>query len=60
MHSLELGAVWNGEIINHKECAEEILDTPEELELMALFCIGHPAEELNSNRKPIKDLLIKE
>lgn len=59
-HSLGLGAVWNGEIRNHKECVKKALGTSDELELMALFCLGHPAEEPDSNRKPIEELLIKE
>lgn len=58
-HSLGLGAVWNGEILNHKECVEEVLETPEKLELMAVFCIGHPAEEPTSDRVPLEDLLIR-
>lgn len=58
-HSLGLGAVWNGEILNHRGCVEEVLETPEELELMALFCIGHPAERPTSNRLPLEDLVMR-
>lgn len=58
-HSLGLGAVWNGEILNHKECVENVLETRGGLKLMALFCIGHPAEEPASNRLPLKDLIIE-
>ncbi|KXB05758.1 hypothetical protein AKJ49_00130 [candidate division MSBL1 archaeon SCGC-AAA382A03] len=58
-HALGLGAVWNGEILNHKKCVEKILETPESLELMAIFCIGNPAENPTSERIPLEDLLIE-
>ncbi len=59
VHSLGLGAVWNGEILNHRDRVREVLGTPENLELMALFCIGHPAEEPSSSREPLEDLVIR-
>jgi len=58
-HSLGLGAVWNGEILNHKRCVRKVLETPENLELMAVFCIGHPAEESTSDRLPLEELVIE-
>lgn len=57
-HSLGLGAVWNGEILNRREEAEKVLDTPENLELMAVLCIGHPKEkERKSERKPLTEIV---
>ncbi len=57
-HSLNLGAVWNGEILNHKECVGEVVKTGSNLELMALLCFGHPGEKPSSNRVPLEDLII--
>jgi len=57
-HSLNLGACWLGEILNKKEKVAEILQVPEEFELMAVIAVGHPtAEERNSERKPLKELV---
>ncbi len=57
-HSLGLGAVWNGEILNHEECVKKITKVPDHLELMAVFCIGQPAEEPESERKQLGELLV--
>lgn len=59
VHSLGLGAVWNGEILNHEESVQDVLETPENLELMALFCIGHPAEKPTSSRVSLENLVIE-
>lgn len=60
IHAFGLGGVWNGEILNHKDCLDNILNPPDNLELMAVFCIGHPAESPTSERKPLSDLIIED
>ncbi len=59
-HGRGLGAVWLGEILKEKERVREILEVPEECELMAVLALGHPAEEPGpGNRKPLDDLILK-
>lgn len=57
-HSVGLGAVWLGEILNQKDRVNEILDVEPDLELMAVLAIGHPKGEQSSSRKDLDDLLI--
>jgi nitroreductase len=60
-HSMDLGAVWIGEILKNKERVIEILDLPERLELMAVVAMGHPASRnQKSNRRPIGELIVLE
>lgn len=58
-HSLGLGAVWLGEILNRKEEAAHVLGTGSELELMALIALGIPAESPRSPRKELQTLIIE-
>ncbi len=52
-----LGAVWLGEILKNKDKVLELVDGSEDLELMAVIALGHPAQksgkgnrrELNQN-----------
>jgi nitroreductase len=61
LHSMDLGAVWIGEILKNKERVIEILKLPERLELMALVAVGHPASRgQKSNRRPIAELILLE
>ncbi|MDQ6964154.1 MAG: nitroreductase family protein, partial [Mariprofundales bacterium] len=56
-HSLGLGAVWLGEILNRSEDVKTLLAAPEEWELMAVVAAGHPVEkERASTRKPLSEL----
>ncbi|MBU0485604.1 MAG: nitroreductase [Proteobacteria bacterium] len=58
--ALELGAVWLGEILNHKEQVNTTLGLNNDYELMAVLAIGHPAHKNQcSQRKDINDLIIK-
>jgi nitroreductase len=58
-HSLGLGAVWLGEIIKSNSEIKRILGLPEELELMAVLAVGHPAESPKpTSRKALKDLVV--
>jgi nitroreductase len=61
LHSMELGAVWIGEILKNKERVSEILKLPERLELMALVAVGHPAHRgQKSHRRPLEELILLE
>lgn len=60
-HSLGLGSVWLGEIINQSEQVLEALSLdPAALEVMAFIAIGHPAHPGASSRKPLEELMIGE
>jgi nitroreductase len=61
LHSMDLGAVWIGEILKNKERLVEILKLPERLELMAVVVVGHPARrDQKSNRRPLEELILLE
>jgi len=60
-HALGLGAVWLGEILKNADGVRTLLGLPEDLELMAVVALGHPAGKSHpSARKPLADVLIKE
>lgn len=60
VHSLGLGAVWLGEIVNHAEQVIPALKLdPEQVELMAVLAIGHPDQRGSAERKPLADLLLE-
>ncbi len=59
-HGLGLGAVWLGEILNQEAQVHKILRTKtEELELMAVVAVGHPAEQGSSRRKDFEEIMIE-
>jgi nitroreductase len=61
LHSLDLGAVWIGEILKNKERVRETLKLPERLELMAVVAVGHPAHRSQkSHRRPLEELILLE
>ncbi|MEJ2070316.1 MAG: nitroreductase family protein [Syntrophobacterales bacterium] len=61
LHSLDLGAVWIGEILKNKERILEILGLPERFELMAVVAVGHPARrDQKSHRRPLEELILLE
>lgn len=59
-HSLGLGTVWIGQIMNN---APQVLDalelSPEDYEFIAFIAAGVPAQEGSTNRKPLEDLMIE-
>jgi len=61
LHSMDLGAVWIGEILRNKERVIEILNLPVRLELMAIVAVGHPAHRnQKSHRRPLGELIVLE
>lgn len=60
-HSIGLGTVWLGEIVNQSEKVLEALSLdPTSLEVMAFLAIGHPAHPGASSRKSLEELMIEE
>jgi nitroreductase len=56
-HSLKLGAVWLGEILNRSEDVKTLLAAPEEWELMAVVAAGHPVEKNRvSTRRKLSEI----
>lgn len=60
-HALGLGAVWLGEILKNADEVRTLLELPEEMDLMAVLAVGHPAENStkSSSRKEISEVLLK-
>jgi nitroreductase len=60
-HALGLGAVWLGEILRNADGVRALLGLPEDMELMAVVALGHPASPKHtSERKDVSEVLIKE
>ena len=60
IHSLGLGGVWLGEILNQADKVCQILDVDSDrYELMAVVAVGYPAEKGGSTRKDLKDLMLR-
>jgi nitroreductase len=61
LHTMNLGAVWIGEILKNKERVIETLQLPKRLELMAVVAVGHPANRnQKSNRRSLEELTLLE
>lgn len=60
-HSLGLGSVWLGQIINDQEAALAALGlSTDKYELQAVIALGHPDQKGSSDRKPLSQLLVEE
>jgi nitroreductase len=59
-HSLGIGSVWLGEILNQKDEVNVLLGIGPEHELMAVIALGYPAENPRSSRKKISSLVLKQ
>jgi nitroreductase len=60
-HALGLGAVWLGEILKSADEVRTLLELPDNLDLMAVIAVGHPASrDQKSNRKEIEEVILKE
>ncbi len=58
IHSIGLGAVWLGEILNRKEEVQQVLGKNQDVELAAIIAVGHPAEQPSKERKSLSALVI--
>lgn len=60
-HSLNLGAVWLGEILKNKDEVSKILNVPDRFELTAVVAVGRPNESLpgTNDRKPSDEIVFK-
>ena len=60
-HGLGLGAVWLGEILKSAAEVRAVLELPENLELMAVVAVGHPAGAVKAPaRRDLAELIVKE
>jgi nitroreductase len=60
-HSLGLGGVWLGEILNQEpEVLQALGLDPEAWELVAVVAMGRPEPGGSSTRKPLEELMIEE
>jgi len=61
IHALGLGGVWLGEILKNADKVRQILELPENLELMAVVALGYPKHRnQRSSRKSIESVILKE
>jgi len=58
IHSLGLGGVWLGEIINQRKEVEKTLEVPDSYELMAVIAFGIPSVKTTSSREDIEKFII--
>jgi nitroreductase len=59
-HSLGLGTVWMGEILNRREEVEGLLAVPASFELMGVVAVGHPYRKpADSDRRSLEELIFK-
>ncbi len=60
-HSLGLGSVWLGEILNQETQVLEILNIPlDKYELQAVIAVGHPAQKGGSSRKDLSEIMLED
>ncbi|MBN2140648.1 MAG: nitroreductase [Desulfovibrionaceae bacterium] len=60
IHSLGLGGVWLGEIIDHQDLAlDELGLDPAEYELEAVIALGRPAQKGSSRRRELSELILE-
>ena len=61
IHSMGLGGVWLGEILENKEKVNKVLEAPDSYELMAVVALGHPVDKKRlSERKELDQLIFQE
>lgn len=60
-HTLGLGTVWLGQIINDQGTSLKAIGlSPATHELQAVIAVGHPAQDGSSTRKPLTELLLED
>ncbi len=61
IHALGLGGVWLGEILKNADKVRNLLELPENLDLMAVVALGYPSHRnQTSSRKPLEEVILKE
>ena len=58
IHSIGLGAVWLGQILKNKDKVLQLIEGPEDLELMAVLALGYPAAEGGKGNRKESDQTI--
>ena len=60
-HSLGLGTVWLGQMMNN---ADQVLDVlkldKEQYEFITFIAVGEPAQEGSSSRKPLEEIMLEQ
>jgi nitroreductase len=60
-HTLGLGGLWIGEIVNQSPQVMDVLCLDaEKLELQAVLALGYPAETGDADRLPLEKLLLEQ
>jgi nitroreductase len=60
-HGMGLGGVWLGEILKSAKEVRELCGLSDDMELMAVVSLGHPAGKGGrADRKPVEEVLLKE
>ena len=60
-HGLGLGAVWLGEILKSEKEVRELCGLSNDMELMAVVALGHPAGKGGkADRRPVEEVLLNE
>jgi nitroreductase len=60
-HGMGLGAVWLGEILKSAKEVRELCGLSNDMELMAVVALGHPAGKGGTaSRKSVEEVLLKE
>jgi len=60
-HGMGLGAVWLGEILKSAKEVRELCGLSDDMELMAVVALGHPAGKGGkADRRPVEEVLLKE
>jgi nitroreductase len=60
-HGMGLGAVWLGEILKSAKEVRELCGLSNDMELMAVVALGHPAGKGGTaSRRPVGEVLLKE
>jgi len=60
-HGMGLGGVWLGEILKSAKEVRELCGLSDDMELMAVVALGHPAGKGGrADRRPVEEVLLKE
>lgn len=60
-HSLGLGSVWLGQIVNDQKATLSAINQSEDTyEIQAVIALGHPNQKGSSTRKELSELLLEE